>query len=159
MLFMKLLNTPHHQRSFFSKTRNTFMLKSHLTIGQYFLAKGCDLCLPSVYESSVLLLHSLIEQNSTNLRKVDALLTSQPSHLFKNLPIMVKNSFYYLIGVICLFSLTFVKIDSNEYSRFSFNRLSTLRLLVTLVDGMMVTSPQMTEMLEKVCLQTMVGTI
>lgn len=59
----------------------------------------------------------------------------------------------------CLFSLAFVKDGSEYYVRFSFNRIPTLILLGALISEKKVTSPQMTEYLEKVCLQTRIGSI
>jgi hypothetical protein len=79
--------------------------------------------------------------------------------LFKNIPIPLKNTFYHFIAMSCLFSLAFVKDGSEYYVRFSFNRIPTFILLGALIGEKKVTSAQMTEYLEKVCLQTKIGSI
>jgi hypothetical protein len=63
MLFIKILNTPHHFKAFLNKIRNSMALKTHIKIGLYFLGKGSDLCISSIYESAVLMLISLIDKN------------------------------------------------------------------------------------------------
>ncbi len=53
------------------KARNTSLLKDLLKIGEYFMASGCDLCVPSVYESAILLLLNLITNNHKHLKLVE----------------------------------------------------------------------------------------
>jgi len=69
---------------------------------------------------------------------------SLPTHLFKTLPIVSQNTVYDFVMNICLYSLTYIKEGNNFYSRFSCNRLMTLKLLDLLVKQVKLSSPQIT---------------
>ena len=80
--------------------------------------------------------------------------------MFKTLPIVSQNTIYDFVMNICLYSLTYVKdVNGNLYSRFSFNRIMTLKLLDQLVKEVKITSQQITYYLEEICLQTRIGMI
>lgn len=144
MLFSKLICTRKHYKTFIDKVRNTMALKDFLNICQYFIGSSCDLCLPSVFETSVVMLLCIIEQNKKNLKVIEKDVIGLPSHIFPNLPVINKRSMYDFISMICLFSLVYKKEGTNCYQRFGFNRLLTLRLVNTMVREMKVTSGQMT---------------
>ncbi len=70
MLFTKQIFASHHHKTLMQKARNTSLLKDLLKIGEYFMGSGCNLCVPSVYESAVLLLLNLISGNHKHLKLI-----------------------------------------------------------------------------------------
>lgn len=72
MLLMKMFLTPNYHKAIAEKGRNSILLKDLMKIGEYFLAKGCNLCLGSVYESAVNLLFCLIKENRKNLKIIES---------------------------------------------------------------------------------------
>lgn len=73
---------------------------------------------------------------------------------------MSQNTIYDFVMNICLYSLTYVKdANGNLYSKFSFNRIMTLKLLDLVVKEVKVTSQQITYFMEEICIQTRIGMI
>lgn len=89
------------------------------------------------------MLFNLIQKNN-DLREFKSL----PTHLFKTLPIVSQNTVYDFVMNICLYSLTYIKQGNNLYTRFSCNRLMTLKLVDLLVKQIKISSPQITYYLE-----------
>jgi hypothetical protein len=159
MLFTRIFFTPHHHKALLEKARKSIILKDLVIIGEYFMAAGSDLCMTSVYESAVLLLICLIENNGKNLKIIVSEAKGLPSYLFKHLPIVKQKTKYDFISLVGLFSLCYFKEGTNVYQRFAFNRLLSLRLVDSLVKEVKLSSGQMTEMLEELTLQTQIGSV
>ncbi len=100
--------------------------KSNLTIGAYFLAAGSSRIKASFYESAVLFLYSIFKHNKKDIVEIKTL----PSHLFKNLPVITGKSLFDYIICNALFSMKYIREGNAVYTRFIFNRIMTLKMII-----------------------------
>ena len=118
-----------------------------IRLAAYFLGVGVDRHAAAAYEAGVLLLLKLSEKG---LVEGPAL----PSHLFKTLPIITNNEMLYWICCVLLFSLQYVNKEGRLFCRLNSNRMPAFQLLEYIFREVKPYSPQITFLLEEVCLQT-----
>ena len=152
MLYMKLcFSKKKEDRK--SAIQNYF--EENLKIGAYFLAAGTSRIVPSVYESSVMLLYTLFKDNSEEIKKIKAL----PTHLFRNLPVNIGKSIYDYIICNALFTMKYVHEHKKSYMRFVFNRIMTLKMINEILKMYSTTNYLLIYYLEEICLQLKAGQI
>ena len=100
-------------------------LKNNIIIGAYFIAAGSSRIKSSVYETAVLFVYSIFKHHPKDMKEIKTL----PSHLFKNLPVVVGSSIYDYILCNSLFSLKYIYEAKTVYTRFVFNRIMTLKMI------------------------------
>lgn len=74
------------------------------------MASGSSYCKPSIFETAILFLQSLINiMHSNNNQDKNLTLKTLPSHLFKNLPVVPSSSLFDYIACNILFCLKYIK--------------------------------------------------
>ncbi len=102
-----------------------------------------------LYESAVVFLDSLLENNKELPNKIPAL----PSPLFKNLPIISNSCLYEYILVYALYALAFIREGDKIFIKFVCNRIMSLKLIQTIIEARKIHSQQITFYLEELCIQ------